>query len=224
MLNQFSKLDLPAATQSVFSKNGFKSYDPIYNWRRGEISSVSEARILIAEAEQVIAAQRHRIAQLENLALTDELTGVVNRRGLMLELGRELAAAARDDHARGLLILCDLNAFKQVNDLHGHNAGDAYLKEVAAALTAEVRSSDLVSRIGGDEFAIIMTRTDSDNGLARLRKLEHGFHTRALTWGARVLPLKASFGAAPFNANDTPEGLFAAADLRLYAQKAKLRV
>lgn len=193
----------------------------LVDWHNASVASLGEAKMLLAQAERLIAAQRQRISQLENLAMTDELTGLVNRRGLMAALRRELAAAARSDSAHGVLIMCDLNGFKHINDTHGHNAGDAYLRAVADALQSEVRPTDIVARIGGDEFAILLTRVDGDKGFARLLKLEQSFHTRALTWGARVLPLSASFGATSYGKGDAPEALLAAADLRLYAQKSR---
>jgi diguanylate cyclase (GGDEF)-like protein len=191
------------------------------DWRNASVANLGEAKMLLEQAEQLIATQRQRIAQLENLAVTDELTGLTNRRGLMSALRRELAAATRSESANGVLIMCDLNGFKRINDTHGHNAGDAYLRAVATALQAEVRPTDVVARIGGDEFAVLLTRVDGDNGFSRLIKLEQSFHTRALTWGARVLPLSASFGATSYGKDDTPEALLAAADLRLYAQKMR---
>ncbi len=190
-------------------------------WQQGRPSSVREAQQLLAAAEKVIAAQQERIAQLENLALSDELTGLLNRRGLMVALKRELASAARDPEARGLLVLADLNGFKQINDTHGHQAGDAYLQAVAAALTADVRPSDIVARLGGDEFAILLKRIDETRALSRLTRLDQSFHTKSLVWHGHVLPLRASFGAAVFDGAVPSETLLAAADLRLYAQKAR---
>ncbi|MBP7253315.1 MAG: GGDEF domain-containing protein [Alphaproteobacteria bacterium] len=182
-----------------------------------------EAQQLLTAAEKVIAAQQERIAQLENLALTDELTGVLNRRGLMLALKRELAAAARNPEAQGMLVMVDLDGFKAINDTQGHNAGDAYLQTVATALQTEVRPSDVVARLGGDEFAVLLKRIDEPNGLVRLARMEHSFHTHSLTWQGKVLPLRASFGAALYDGLVQPEAVLASADLRLYAQKSRRR-
>ncbi len=192
-------------------------------WQQGRPNSIREAQQLLTAAEKVIAAQQERIAQLENLALTDELTGVLNRRGLMLALKRELAAAARNPEAQGMLVMVDLDGFKAINDTQGHNAGDAYLQTVATALQTEVRPSDVVARLGGDEFAVLLKRIDEPNGLVRLARMEHSFHTHSLTWQGKVLPLRASFGAALYDGLVQPEAVLASADLRLYAQKSRRR-
>lgn len=190
-------------------------------WQQGRPNSIREAQQLLSAAEKVIAAQQERIAQLENLALTDELTGLLNRRGLMLALKRELAAAARNPEAQGMLVMVDLDGFKAINDTQGHNAGDAYLQTVATALQTEVRPSDVVARLGGDEFAVLLKRIDEPSGLARLARMEHSFHTHSLTWQGKVLSLRASFGAALYDGLVQPEAVLASADLRLYAQKSR---
>jgi len=211
----------PKHTEQMIGRHFVEPLHDVALWQNGTPNNVSEARLMLAAAEKLISAQQQRIEQLENLALTDELTGLLNRRGLMGELKRELAACERDQGAAGVLVMVDLNGFKQINDVHGHNAGDVYLQAVSAALLAEVRPSDVVARIGGDEFALLLRRIDPESGLARLNRLDHAFHTRSLTWQGRVLPLCASFGSAPYNRGETPESLLAAADLRLYAQKAR---
>jgi diguanylate cyclase (GGDEF)-like protein len=190
-------------------------------WRQPRVTNLREADHLLAAAEQTILNQQRRIAQLENLAMTDELTRLQNRRGLLDNLQHELAAAERDPQAAGVIILCDLNGFKRVNDTHGHAAGDRYLQAVAEVLVAEVRPSDVVARIGGDEFAILLKRIDYTLGMARLERLDYALHTHSLTWQGAVLPLAASFGGVAFQAGDQPDALLHAADMRLYAAKAK---
>lgn len=181
------------------------------------------ARMALTEAEKVIRAQEERIRQLENLALTDELTGLLNRRGFILALQRELSMARRDKNAGGVLVMVDLDGFKSINDLWGHSAGDDYLQAVAHALVTEVRATDIVARIGGDEFAILFTHMNHESGVARMGKLEKSFNSRMIQWRDKVLPLRASFGLSVYAGTDTPEDIMQAADLRLYAHKAKRR-
>lgn len=181
------------------------------------------ARLALTEAEKVIRAQEERIRQLENLALTDELTGLLNRRGFTLSLQRELSLARRDKSAEGILVMVDLDGFKSINDLWGHGAGDDYLQGVAHALLTEVRSNDIVARIGGDEFAILFTHMDEEVGVGRMSRLEKSFNSRMYQWRDKTLPLRASFGLSVYKGTDTPEVIMKAADLRLYAHKARRR-
>lgn len=188
--------------------------------KRGTLESAQRA---LSEAEKVIRSQEERIRQLENIALTDELTALLNRRGFTLALQRELSFARRDPHACGVLVLADLDGFKSINDVWGHVAGDDYLKSVAQALLTDVRSTDIVARIGGDEFAILFTRMDEDIAIDRMNLLEKSFNSRAMQWNDKSLPLRASFGLSAYTGSQVPEDLLKSADLRLYAHKSSRR-
>lgn len=104
---------------------------------------------------------------LVQLAYCDNLTGLANRASLLEHLGRALIAARRDKHPLGLIYL-DLDKFKEVNDSLGHSGGDHLLQFVAAQLKASVRQSDLVARIGGDEFAVIMPNLTAEGAASRV--------------------------------------------------------
>jgi len=187
------------------------------------IRDMASARASLQEAERIIRAQEDKIRQLEGLALTDELTGLLNRRGFMLSFQRELAVARRDDNATGVLIMVDLDGFKTINDMWGHNVGDDYLQAVAHSLLSTVRSSDVVARLGGDEFVILFTRMDEETGRQRLARLEKNFNTRIMQFGDNTLPLRASFGLSTYSGMDQSEAILAAADHKLYANKAMRR-
>lgn len=184
------------------------------------LNNLDEALRALTEAEQVIRSQAEHIRRLENLALTDELTGLANRRGFIMSLQRELASAKRDPHAAGILVMVDLDGFKSINDLWGHSTGDDYLQAVAHTLLGCVRGSDVVARLGGDEFVVLFPRMPEEVGLKRLEKLDKSFNSRMLQFGDRTLPLRASFGMSPYAGTDTPEEVMARADLKLYAHKA----
>ena len=188
------------------------------------VDNLDEARTALNTAERVIRAQEERIRQLQGLALSDELTGLVNRRGLMLALRRELSAARRDAGANGTLVMIDLDGFKMINDLWGHAAGDDYLQAVAHALLSDVRASDIVARMGGDEFAVLFPRMDEETGFARVKKLEKSFNSRMLEWNRKPIPLRGSFGLSTYTGADTQETVMASADLKLYAHKARRAV
>ena len=171
-----------------------------------------------AAAEQSIALQRARIRFLESLSVTDELTTLLNRRGFETELSRALARARRMDE-KGLLLLCDLNHFKAVNDTYGHQAGDAMLRTVAKALRRSTRESDYVARVGGDEFAVIMTHTSITESEFLARKLSRLINGLSVPWQDTLLSVSASFGMANYDRRSQPETLIFLADQDLYRNK-----
>ena len=117
---------------------------------------------LAAEVDALAAqleASRARISELEARVDIDPLTDMLNRRGFERELKRSLAYVKRYGTSAALVYV-DLDGFKPVNDRHGHAAGDAVLKAIAAALVRNVRASDVVARVGGDEFAVLLWNVD----------------------------------------------------------------
>ncbi|WP_445682018.1 GGDEF domain-containing protein [Radicibacter daui] len=192
--------------------------------RKGLGSSLSvlldRALDLVAEAEQMLADQRSRIAYLESLAMADELSGLLNRRGFNEQFDREIAAARRYDGAAGVLVLIDLDGFKQVNDTKGHLAGDAVLRHAADLLRDNVREADIIARLGGDEFAVVLTRTDERAAAERIRTLTRGLANMQIEWNGEVIEAGASIGYASFASSDSRDEVFALADRHLYADKA----
>ena len=173
------------------------------------------------EAEVQIAMQQERIAELESLAITDELTGALNRRGFQMELDRTLANAKRyDEH--GVVICIDLDGFKQVNDTYGHAAGDAVLVHVTDILRENTRATDFVGRLGGDEFCVLLTRTTCEDGLTRAEVLEERLNASSIVWEGRVIPVRGSFGFQTYAARDNAAKLLNSADEAMYKTK-KLR-
>lgn len=175
---------------------------------------------LVAEAEMMLADQRSRIAYLESLTMTDELTSLFNRRGFNEHFARELAAARRHDSSQGLLVLIDLDGFKPINDTHGHLAGDAVLRHVAGLLREGVRETDVVARLGGDEFAVLLTHTSEEAAASRVTALRKAINTTSCVWQGQVLRIGASLGTAHYDDIDTADMVFDRADQRLYADKA----
>ncbi|MGB0671551.1 MAG: GGDEF domain-containing protein, partial [Rhodospirillales bacterium] len=152
-------------------------------------------------AEAHLAEVTRRLAHLEKLAMTDELTTLLNRRGFQEELMRVLSNASRyGEH--GILVYVDLDGFKPINDTYGHLAGDDVLKRVAQLLRENVRSTDYVARLGGDEFAVLLTRTDWDNGLMRAELLETLLNNAYTGWEGRMIPIRASFGIQAYHPGD----------------------
>ncbi|MBK3732969.1 diguanylate cyclase (GGDEF)-like protein [Azospirillum brasilense] len=192
----------------------------------------------LAEARATIAEQRDRIAYLESLSMTDELTGLLNRRGFFSHFRREIAAArrqrAKGNGAKGnvskgqgtgggVLVIIDLDGFKRINDTHGHMAGDAYLRQVARLLVGSVREEDVVARLGGDEFAVLLTKTDAACGDLRARQIAVAAGRRCVRWNDADLPIRFSFGVQPYGADDREEEVVRLADSRMYRDKAGRR-
>jgi diguanylate cyclase (GGDEF)-like protein len=176
---------------------------------------------LAAEVD-ALAAQlqdsRARILDLEARVDVDPLTDVLNRRGFERELRRSLAYVKRYGTSAALIYI-DLDGFKPVNDRHGHGAGDVVLKAVAAALTRNVRASDVVARIGGDEFAVLLWNVDGANAAAKAGALEAAVYGTPVRWSASTLVVGASAGVALLGALDTPADVIARADAAMYARK-----
>ena len=170
------------------------------------------------EAERALVERGRRIRQLENLSITDELTGLLNRRGFQELLRRSLADAERHGE-HGLLLLCDLDHFKATNDTYGHLAGDSVLAAVAETLRRTTRRNDAVARLGGDEFAVLMPKTPVERAERLASKLSHAVNRLLVPWGRKAIPVAASFGWEAYGPNSRPDRLFFLADRKLYRCK-----
>ena len=180
---------------------------------------------LAAEVERLAAelqASRERIASLEATLDIDPLTGTLNRRGFERELKRSLAYVKRYG-ATAAMIYLDLDDFKPVNDRHGHAAGDAVLKAVAAALSSRVRASDVVARIGGDEFAVLLWNISEQDACAKAAALEAAAYAAPVVWGRSTLAVGASAGVTFCGPTDAAGEVLARADAAMYARKAERR-
>lgn len=182
---------------------------------------MEELLALAAEAEQTVAEQNKRIRYLESLSVTDELTGLLNRRGFDAEFSRAIARANRSSE-HGLLVLCDLDHFKAVNDTYGHLAGDAVLSTIGEKLSSNTRQCDAVARIGGDEFAVLFTQADPDTAANLTAKLNRILNTLVVTWNDHQIPVSASLGFDNYGPGITADTVMFLADRALYAEKNKI--
>jgi diguanylate cyclase (GGDEF)-like protein len=156
------------------------------------------------------------MAELRDAALTDPLTGLANRRALEQGFAREGAREARTRRPFALLVL-DLDHFKQLNDEQGHKAGDRALVEVADLLREHARGVDVAARVGGDEFAVLLSDTGSQAMREVMSRLDSAISARAHAAG---WPGAASFGAAVSDIDGTSmDALMRHADMRLYLAK-----
>jgi len=177
----------------------------------GDTALIDWAHGVAMAAERRVALLEARIAYLESQVATDELTGIFNRRGF-LDAFMRANAAARRGGPRGVVILCDLNGFKEVNDQLGHARGDQVLRDTGAVLRRITRRMDAVARLGGDEFALLLISASLMGGR---RKCQHV--SRALS----AIGISASFGLAEFDGNSDEETVLHRADTAMYEQKRR---
>jgi diguanylate cyclase (GGDEF)-like protein len=185
----------------------------------------SDATRLATEVERLereLAAARRQMAALEALADLDPLTELPNRRAFERELARSIAYIKRHGTPAALLYL-DLDAFKVVNDRSGHAAGDVVLKAIGGDLRRYVRASDVVARIGGDEFAVLLWNCDDAGASAKALVLEQEVARTAASHNGAPLMIGASVGATLLLPLDQPGAALARADAAMYARKAAKR-
>jgi diguanylate cyclase (GGDEF)-like protein/PAS domain S-box-containing protein len=173
-------------------------------------------RYLVASVEDVSDRAR-RERELRRLADTDPLTGLWNRRRFIAELELHLARTRRYGAAGALMVL-DIDELKQINDARGHGAGDAAITAIAAMLRARLRSSDVIARIGGDEFAVLLPAATEPDA-ASLCTAILGAVRPAPTAAPRELPT-LSIGIALVTSSDVdPAGILERADQAMYQAK-----
>ncbi len=178
------------------------------------------SRKLLLSNEALLVKQQ----ELETLAERDTLTGLYNRRKFMQLAEQELGRAVRMP-CDICLVMVDLDFFKQVNDQYGHPTGDQVLQQVAVRLLAGVRATDIVARMGGEEFIVLMPDTPRAGAMALAEKLRVTLRERPLQLTERSVPITASFGLSGLEPRQRAslEALYAAADQALYVAKKQGR-
>jgi diguanylate cyclase (GGDEF)-like protein len=168
-----------------------------------------------------VTLERRELRELEHRALHDDLSGLPNRDLLMDRLERALSRQGREGGAVGVVFL-DLDGFKEVNDLHGHAAGDRILVEVSSRLQHELRDADTVGRLGGDEFVVICDGLENEAALARICERIQDRVMRPYQLGSAPVLLTASLGAVlEWNAGVPPAQVIERADALMYAAKRR---
>ena len=168
---------------------------------------------------QDISERRQREARLRERAEHDALTGLHNRARFEEELEQQLARCRRYGE-RAVLLLLDLNGFKQLNDEHGHQTGDDALRHVARTLSASVRDSDIVARWGGDEFVILAAHLGGSEAHTFVAHIAARLEQSPMSIGAGSTAVSASIGLVELGDNAaTAEAALAAADASMYAAK-----
>ncbi len=184
------------------------------------MAHLNQTCMMLEVADARIAGQKARIAMLEDLTTTDDLTGIKNRRGFQELFQREIESCNRGLSKGGLLIMIDLDNFKSLNDKFGHLAGDAALKLVARTLIGEIRKTDVAGRFGGDEFILLLSNTSQENAAAKAQSIASHLNNLSIAWYGDVIHLQASIGIKSFGSGDNPDAILQAADGTMYARKS----
>jgi diguanylate cyclase (GGDEF)-like protein len=166
-----------------------------------------------------VARLQERVEQLDQLAHQDSLINLPNRRGCMRELERLIARVDRYGISAAMLFV-DVDGLKMINDTLGHRAGDEALIQIAALLAKGVRHSDVVARIGGDEFGILLESSDDDAAHETAARLIEQISACEVLHDGEALPLGVAIGVGMIDALDTAEAVMERADEAMYRRKA----
>jgi two-component system, cell cycle response regulator len=188
----------------------------------GELHARVKVGRRIADLHHQLQAKNR---QLEEMALTDPLTGLPNRRAIDVWATHELSAAARHDFPVWVA-MADLDNFKSINDTHGHDAGDIVLKSFAKVLKSNTRQSNICGRLGGEEFLVVITHVEEKENVAiAIARIREEFASQTFTAASHTFEATMSFGIAGFRGTAAPNfwNLVARADAALYLAKRKGR-
>ena len=185
------------------------------------VTDIADADRLMAEIGRLraqITEREKRVEQFDELAHQDTLICMPNRRGFMRALERFVDRARRYDED-GAMLFVDLDGLKMINDSFGHKAGDLALIQVAEMLVGGVRRSDVVARIGGDEFGILLAHADEASAQETATRLVQMIAGCDFTHEGDLLPLSVAIGVARIGKDDEPESVLARADEEMYRRK-----
>jgi diguanylate cyclase (GGDEF)-like protein len=175
---------------------------------------------LTTTRERAVAIAKGMTHELRELATTDFLTDLSNRRHFMAQIEQELARVQRLDTQQATVVVLDLDHFKRINDTHGHAAGDAVLKHFAALLRGELRKIDTAGRMGGEEFAIILPGANATAAQAFGERLRKKVAQTTIMYGGQAIRVTVSIGIATMTPEDTSaDAALVRADEALYRAK-----
>jgi diguanylate cyclase (GGDEF)-like protein len=173
------------------------------------IALLKKAQAKIEHAEEKIAAQSTRIRTLENLATTDELTGLCNRRGFLNAFTREIARVKRGLSEGGVLVLVEIDSYETTRRAFGQQAADSCIALIARILEGEIRAMDVAARLKKDAFMMLLANASPDQALGRTQKLALRLNNLSLVRNRQEIQISASLGLKAYGASDKVESLFA---------------
>ncbi len=172
----------------------------------------------VKDLRDELSSTREKIAELEDLADRDPLLEILNRRAFVRELNRALAMMERYD-TKASLIFIDVNGLKKINDVMGHAAGDAALNHVAKTIAANIRQTDAVGRLGGDEFGVILVESDQAAALQKGEILSEIIAASPVSWRGDPFTSRISFGVVEIQKGSTVDQALETADFEMYRTK-----
>ncbi|WDI31437.1 GGDEF domain-containing protein [Hyphococcus flavus] len=177
---------------------------------------MSEVQSLRAE----LAEARDRVGNLEKLADRDPLLDVFNRRAFVRELDRTMAMIDRYD-MRASLVFIDLNDLKKINDSMGHHAGDAALRHIASVISSNIRQTDVLGRLGGDEFGLLLTQADQATAEHKAEELSRAVSASPVSWKGDAFTASVSCGVVEIIKGHSVDETMERADSAMYDVKSR---
>lgn len=190
----------------------------VINQASGIQNTVETSHKELQETRSALNAVQSELAETRQMLNEDPLTGALNRRGMEQMLYREVARCRSSD-SQFVLIMIDLDHFKQVNDTHGHEAGDQMLIHFIALMRSVLRKSDALARYGGEEFALLLPNTDLRGALLVVGRLQQLMKKTPLMYSGKSINTTFSAGVALLRGQENGHALLRRADEALYKAK-----
>jgi diguanylate cyclase (GGDEF)-like protein len=170
------------------------------------------------DTSRELSRTKESLAEMERLVDVDCVAPIPNRRAFMRRLAWAITMHERYQHPSTILYF-DLNDFKKINDIHGHAAGDVAIRHVSQMLSAAMRESDFLARIGGDEFAVIMYYAGEDAAKKRGAAIAQELAESPFVFAGKVMHVTTAYGCYCIKSGDDTEAALAAADMSMYVDK-----
>lgn len=180
---------------------------------------------LMAEVENMrheLEIAHRRISELVKLADQDSLIEISNRRAFVREMTRMISYSDRYGINSSLIFL-DMNDLKVINDTYGHKAGDLALVHIAKTMIGALRDFDIIGRLGGDEFGIILPKASEENADAKAKQILKSLDKNPLILNGKEVPLKIAYGIYPLHSGLSPDQALNQADKKMYGHKQSMK-
>jgi diguanylate cyclase (GGDEF)-like protein len=182
-----------------------------------QVRGAGAGKLKIASLERALQDAERRLGTMTRLAYVDSLSGLGNRRAFEDEMRRTQDRAARYGFPAAVAIF-DVDAFKAINDVHGHEAGDVVIVAIGSSLRSQIRASDFVARIGGDEFAVILNNIEFEDALSRIEAMRASVAALDVVLNGAHLSVSTSVGVSAIHSS-RPTDPLREADQAMYRQK-----